>query len=110
MPPPPPDFPPNEKKAMMGALADDQRAIESVLEGERIRVEENLRTATAARKAREDMHAVEDAAEERCVHLSQQYQAGRALHSQSYLVVFCSKTIFGTTLSRYIRNLYYILI
>lgn len=50
---------------MMGALADDQRVIEDVLEAERLRVEESLRAAATARKARDDRHAEEDAVQER---------------------------------------------
>lgn len=55
-----------DKKAMMGALVEDQRVIEGVLEGERLRIEESLRAAAAARKARDERYAEEDAAEERC--------------------------------------------
>lgn len=46
----------------MGALAEDQKAIEDILEGERIRMEESFRSAAAARKARDEKHAEEDAA------------------------------------------------
>lgn len=49
----------------MGALAEDQKAIEGILEGERIRMEESFRSAAAARKARDEKHAEEDAVEER---------------------------------------------
>lgn len=53
----------------MEALAEDQRAIKDILEEERLRVEETLRAATAARKAMDDSLAEEDAAgpEERFV-------------------------------------------
>lgn len=54
-----------KRQALMGALAEDQKAIEGILEGERIRMEESFRSATAARKARDKKHAEEDAAEER---------------------------------------------
>ena len=68
-------------KAMMGALAEDQRAIENVLEGERIRAAENLRIATAARKAREDRHAEEEgAAEKRCGHLNIRHEINFVQH------------------------------
>ncbi|CAM9214612.1 unnamed protein product, partial [Scytosiphon promiscuus] len=53
-----------EKQAMMSALADDQKAIEEILEGERIRVAESFRSAAAARKARDEKHAEEDAIED----------------------------------------------
>eukprot|EP00752_Nemacystus_decipiens_P010330 g9202.t1 len=53
-----------EKQALMGALAEDQKAIEGILEGERIRMEESFRSAAAARKARDEQHAEEDAVEE----------------------------------------------
>ena len=49
----------------MGALAEDQKAIEGILEGERIRMEESFRVAAAARKARDEKHAEEDAVEDR---------------------------------------------
>lgn len=52
------------EQAMMRALEEDQRAIEGVLEGERLRIEESLRAAAVARKAREERHAEEDATDE----------------------------------------------
>ena len=55
----------DEKKILMGALVEDQKAIEGILEDERIRMEESFRSAAAARKARDEKHAEEDAAEER---------------------------------------------
>lgn len=55
----------DEQQALMGALAEDQKAIEGILEGERIRMEESFRSAAAARKARDEKHAEEDAAEDR---------------------------------------------
>lgn len=51
----------------MGALAEDQKAIENVLEGERKRAEENLRIAAASRKAREEKPTGEASSEDRCV-------------------------------------------
>jgi len=53
------------QKSLIGALAEDQKAIEDILEGERIRMEESFRSAAAARKAREEKHAEEDAGEDR---------------------------------------------
>lgn len=51
----------------MEAVANDERAIASALEAERLRIEETLRVATAARKARDDRHTDEDADDgERC--------------------------------------------
>lgn len=50
----------------MEALAEDQRAIKDILEEERLRVEETLQAASAARKA------MDDSPEERfvgCIHL-----------------------------------------
>lgn len=47
----------------MGAVEEDQKVIEGVLEAERLRIEESLRAATAARKARDERHAEEDDAE-----------------------------------------------
>lgn len=41
-------------KAIMDAVAEDQRRIEGILETERLRVEESLRAAAAARKARDE--------------------------------------------------------
>lgn len=49
----------------MGALSEDQKAIEGILEGERMRMEESFRSAAAARKAREEKHDQEDAIVER---------------------------------------------
>lgn len=46
---------------MLDAVAEDQRRIEGVLEGERVRVEENLKATAAARKARDKRDAKEDA-------------------------------------------------
>lgn len=50
----------------MNALTEDQKTIEGILEGERVRMEESFKSATAARKARDEKHAEEDAVEERC--------------------------------------------
>lgn len=61
----------------MGAVEEDQRVIEGVLEAERLRIGESLKAATAARKARDERHAEEDDAEwgegSRCerVHVAQ---------------------------------------
>ncbi|CAN0512825.1 unnamed protein product, partial [Ectocarpus sp. 12 AP-2014] len=54
----------DEKQAMMNALTEDQKTIESILEGERVRMEESFKSAAAARKARDEKHAEEDAVEE----------------------------------------------
>lgn len=51
----------------MNALADDQKAIEEILEGERVRMAESFRSTAAARKARDEKHAEEDDIEEKCV-------------------------------------------
>lgn len=53
------------KKLMMEALSEDQRVIEGILEGERMRMEESFRSAAAARRVREEKRALEDAAEDR---------------------------------------------
>lgn len=53
------------QKSLMGALAEDQKAIEDILEGERIRMEESFKSAAAARKARDEKHAEEDDVEDR---------------------------------------------
>ncbi|CAM9390922.1 unnamed protein product, partial [Pylaiella littoralis] len=49
---------------MMEALSEDQRVIEGILEGERMRMEESFRSAAAARRVREEKRALEDAAED----------------------------------------------
>lgn len=54
------------EQAMMNALTEDQKTIEGILEGERVRMEESFRSAAAARKARDEKHAEEDAVEEWC--------------------------------------------
>lgn len=51
---------------MMNALTQDQKTIEGILEGERVRMEEGFKSAAAARKARDEKHAEEDAVEEWC--------------------------------------------
>lgn len=50
---------------MMGALTEDQKTIEGILKGERMRMEEILRSAVVARKARDEKHAEEDEVKER---------------------------------------------
>lgn len=52
-------------KAMMRAITEDQKNIEGILEGERMRMEESFRSAAAARKARDEKHAEEDGDEPR---------------------------------------------
>lgn len=49
----------------MGALAEDQKMIEGILEAERMRMEESFKSAAAARKAMDEKHAEEDEVEER---------------------------------------------
>ncbi|CAB1110287.1 unnamed protein product [Ectocarpus sp. CCAP 1310/34] len=48
-----------EKQAMINALTEDQKTIEGILEGERVRMEGSFKNAAAARKARDEKHAEE---------------------------------------------------
>lgn len=75
----------------MSALADDQKAIEEILEGERIRMAESFRSAAAARKARDEKHAEEDAIEDKCVRTIRRSRAFCTIETVWWCFVTCNE-------------------